>query len=859
MAEDDDRSEDLVRRIADGQPIDWSSLGDDAVNLHKLQALETLCRGFAGLHPARREEAQASSHAALFEWGHLQVMQRIGAGSSGEVYRAHDSVLDRAVALKLLKPSHLAPHAARAFIQEARMLARVRNRHVLAVHGADVHDGRVGMWSDLLDGDDLSEPGLAARMRDGDALLRIGAALSDALQAVHEAGLIHGDVKPANVMLDRGEHLVLMDFGAGREHSEQTNRENWVQGTPYLMAPELFTGGAPHAGVDVYALGALLYKLASGHYPVEARNVVELKHKLLHARPAALHTLRGDLHRDVCKLIHQMLSANPAQRPSASELVRRFAWIRGAPQRRNKRRLRNGIIASLLLGTLISSAGFYRASQAQRSAENAQQQAESLNTFLLDMLNSVSLLGKAREVRVADMLDLAAQNVPQQLFDRPSAQRAVHTALASAYMTLQLPDDAIAQFQLSLEALPVDTPAMRDEKMRIQVYMAKALQMTGEDARAVDLLNEILAQAVKDDPVHRRLTWLAHIRLAEIDRSAGRPQPTEARLQKLFADPLLATEAPDLLIDARRMQAENLLLQSRFTEAERLSRVTLNMLQRSEDSGFMDRLDVQSAIAKALVRQGKLGEAEALYRQLLQESHKLLGRYNSTYLYSLINLAGVLQDTGQLNEAMAHLQQAMELAQNTQGIEIMTTVGIGTNLANLKVSLGDLAGGETWMRRTLETSSQGLGEDHLQTLLLEYNLAELLNNSARHAQARQSAELTLQKTIRALGSEHLLVWLTLDNLAIALAGEGRMDAAIERHLQAVAGLERTQGEDNRYTLLALQHFTETLQTAGQKTDLKEQLESLWQRQARSLGNEHPDTLATRQRLDALTPPPSNAQ
>src|SRR5262249_48722819 len=149
-----------------------------------------------------------------------------------------------------------------------RTLARVRHRNVLSVLGAARHDGRVGMWTELVSGETLEES-LARRGRFGDTeAARVGIELCRAQAAVHAAGLIHRDVKTRNVMRAEGGRIVLMDFGSVTRWSplESADAEAFRVGTPLAMAPEQLSGAKLDPRADLYGLGVLLYRLVSGRY-----------------------------------------------------------------------------------------------------------------------------------------------------------------------------------------------------------------------------------------------------------------------------------------------------------------------------------------------------------------------------------------------------------------------------------------------------------------------------------------------------------------------------------------------------------------------------------------------------------------
>ena len=327
----------LAKAISDATPVNWETESRDhpaiASNLKGLRLIESVAevhRATTGTDPGRTTELSpdpgAARHRFLFQWGPLEVIERIGAGSFGEVYRAFDSRLQREVALKLRQSEATRDEeaSARRFLNEARRLALVRHPNVVTVHGVDIHDGRVGMWTDLVRGctleERLAEEGpLAAH----EAAL-IGLDLCRALAAVHAAGLIHGDLKAANVMREEGGRILLMDFGAATERlGQQPGAARIAFGTPLVTAPEVLRGEARGPAADLYSLGALLFHLVSGRYPVEATTADELIAKHGAGERVPLRELRPDLPAAFVQLIERALAHDPESRfPSAGALER---------------------------------------------------------------------------------------------------------------------------------------------------------------------------------------------------------------------------------------------------------------------------------------------------------------------------------------------------------------------------------------------------------------------------------------------------------------------------------------------------------------------------------------------------------
>lgn len=203
-------------------------------------------------------------------WGPFRLLERVGQGGFGEVYRAWDSSLEREVAVKLLsaKPGGQSmDEAFETIVREARSMARLRHPNIVTVYGVDRHGGRVGFWSDFVKGKTLTE-----LLRDqghfgARETALIGIELCRALGAVHAAGLLHRDIKAGNVMREAGGRILLLDFGLTQVPGHEP-----MGGTPAYMAPELFGGAPATIGTDVYALGVLLFHLLTGKYPVNGTN-----------------------------------------------------------------------------------------------------------------------------------------------------------------------------------------------------------------------------------------------------------------------------------------------------------------------------------------------------------------------------------------------------------------------------------------------------------------------------------------------------------------------------------------------------------------------------------------------------------
>jgi serine/threonine-protein kinase len=341
MSGDPRRIDALIESIADGNPVDWDALEASAANDSERRVLRhlRLVANVAEVHrtilsdPAPDDQPIGSSPAlmeigevgqAIPRWGHLLLLDKIGEGTFGEVYRARDPWLDREVALKLVKPGVSIPAA--RILHEAQTLARVRHPNVVMVHGADMHDGRVGLWMEFVRGRTVGQVLASQGPFSASEAALIGQELCRALAAVHRAGLVHRDIKSQNVMRESGGRLVLMDFGAGElVEGPQAARP---AGTPLYLAPEVLEGGQATVQADIYSLGVLLYHLATGTFPATGTSIEELR--LAHERGALrrLRDVRPELPDTFVAVVDKALDHNPSRRfASAGDMQHALARV----------------------------------------------------------------------------------------------------------------------------------------------------------------------------------------------------------------------------------------------------------------------------------------------------------------------------------------------------------------------------------------------------------------------------------------------------------------------------------------------------------------------------------------------------
>lgn len=253
--------------------------------------------------------------------GRYRLVGRLGHGGMGTVWRARDEVVDRDVAVKEPRvPDHLGERErANVYLRmqrEARAAARIDHPSVVTVHDVVMEDGKPWIVMELVRGQSLAD-----RLQEGTLdvreAARIGLAVLGALSAAHEAGVLHRDVKPDNVLLGRGDRVVLTDFGIAQVEGEQGLTETGAfVGSPEFIAPERVLGQRPGPESDLWSLGVVLYAAVEGVSPYRRSNTPATLQAVLSAEPQVPARGSGAFG----TLVMQLLRKDPAARPSTTEI-----------------------------------------------------------------------------------------------------------------------------------------------------------------------------------------------------------------------------------------------------------------------------------------------------------------------------------------------------------------------------------------------------------------------------------------------------------------------------------------------------------------------------------------------------------
>ena len=270
--------------------------------------------------------------------GHYSIIEKIGAGGMGEVYRAHDEHLDREVAIKVLPPGTLTDEASRKrFYNEAIALSRLNHPNIATVHDFDTQQGVDFLVMEYIPGITLSDK-LGARPLAEKEVVALGTQLAEGLSAAHEHGVIHRDLKPGNLRMTSDGRLKILDFGLAKRLCGQAAESTVTQslsetrtmaGTLPYMAPEQLLGREIDARTDIHAAGSVMYEMATGQRPFAEANGPELIAAILGKPLVAPKSLNSKLSSELGRIIEKCLEKESENRyQSAKERavdLRRFS------------------------------------------------------------------------------------------------------------------------------------------------------------------------------------------------------------------------------------------------------------------------------------------------------------------------------------------------------------------------------------------------------------------------------------------------------------------------------------------------------------------------------------------------------
>jgi eukaryotic-like serine/threonine-protein kinase len=265
---------------------------------------------------------------------HYKILHKLGEGGMGVVYKAHDTKLDRTVALKFLPPMITSSDETRErFIREAKTAAALNHPNICTIHAVDDYDGTQFIVMEYIDGITLRQRseiggrrsevrGQRSEVRSQrpgshnlETVLNYALQIAEALAEAHEKGIVHRDIKPENIMVDSKDRIKVMDFGLAKlKGSGNLTRSGTTVGTAKYMSPEQIQGEAIDARADIWSFGIVLYELITGHLPFQGEYESALMYQIINETPPSVRDYRPDVPDGLESILLRMLEKVPADR-----------------------------------------------------------------------------------------------------------------------------------------------------------------------------------------------------------------------------------------------------------------------------------------------------------------------------------------------------------------------------------------------------------------------------------------------------------------------------------------------------------------------------------------------------------------
>jgi serine/threonine protein kinase len=319
-------------RTLPGYRHDEEGAGDSGIS-----SQETI----GGISPQHQSSADESSYAFLsppVEAGDLgsleqyRVLELLGEGGMGLVFRALDPKLERTVALKVMRPqAAMVSNANRRFLREARAMAAITSDHVVTIYEVGEHNSIPFLAMEYLRGETVERRLRRSAVITLQEILRIGRETCMGLAAAHDSGLIHRDIKPGNLWLEAtADRVKILDFGlaCAARGDGQITQAGTVLGTPEYMSPEQVDGTDTDARSDLFSLGCVLYRMTTGAPPFKGRTTLAILQELAAGRAQPLHEMNPHVPLELSELVTQLLAKDRNERPrSAHEVGQRLGRL----------------------------------------------------------------------------------------------------------------------------------------------------------------------------------------------------------------------------------------------------------------------------------------------------------------------------------------------------------------------------------------------------------------------------------------------------------------------------------------------------------------------------------------------------
>ena len=747
-------------------------------------------------------EGRAPAAGVPARIGPYAVIRRLGHGGSGYVLLAEQTEpVHRKVAIKIVPYAAVNPEFAARFEFERRALERTEHPNIARILDAgQTADGLPYLVMDYVEGVPLGqycrEHKLGIRER-----IPLVLDVADAVQHAHQRGVIHRDLKPANILVSEVSGRPtprVLDFGIAKpiegafaSEGQTPATSGMPMGTPAYMAPEQTGGRAIDTRADVYAIGAVLYELASGRPPIDTKgDTIDALRRIRDEIPVPASRARsqnrdldddpvsGSFLADLDCILAKALDKRPEARyqtvAAMGEDLRRM--LRSEPieahpptirYRAVRFAQRNRVLAgTLAVGVLAVAVGLGGLTggliEARRQKREAALQFETqleINKFLTDDLLAATSPDQAgQNVSALDLLRRAALRVDERFATRPKIAASIHHTLGIAYSELGAYADAQTHLDKAVALRRTETGVDAPETMRTEIALASLLVRRDKLPEGVEALTRVIPRARlilgPDDPA----LYSAMNDLGVAYDSLGKPKQAVPLLQEALAGRvrILGEHDPQVLATTNNLA----LAYGTMGDAEQSLRLLINALHIAE------------------------GLAEP-------PTFTILGLNN--------NIGATYQDLHKDKEALPYLQRAAELATKILGPQSPDTLTIQLNLAGVEANRGDPLKAAELFDTVVQARTKSVGASASDTLAARYGYFNALRIAKQWDRAVPGFAALYSDASRSLGDEHWLTLQTRATYARTLYESGKAEEALPIAEEAAARFLASQGAENDRT------------------------------------------------------------
>jgi tetratricopeptide (TPR) repeat protein/predicted Ser/Thr protein kinase len=821
--------------------------------------------------------------------GRYVVLSMLGAGAMGMVLSAYDPELDRKVALKLLKARAGSQDAAQARLRrEAQALAKLDHPNVVGVHDVGVHEGQLFVGMEFVEGQTLGEWMAVpqdGRPRPWAEVVRVFAEAGRGLAAAHEAGLVHRDFKPDNVMLGADGRVRVMDFGLARGHADKEAPSDKMTGTPAYMSLEQFEGKEVDARSDQFGFCVALYEALYGERPFAGTTVGQLVHEVMNSLireppkgskvPLWLRkvVLRGlstnkDARWASMTALLDALADDPAIRRRkwwtitiATSVVAVGGWGIWHVLRQDAQTCagmegklegvwddeRRAAVQVAIEGTQLS----YATDTWKLLEKQLDQYTQQWVTARVDACEAThrgEQSGELLDLRMA-CLDERLSHVRATVKVLAAADETVVSKAVTAVATLPSLERCADVNALTAKLPPPEDPevARRVEQLDERLIQIDALSRAGKYAEALDAIEPVVheAQTLGYEPllIHARLLE-AHLqaRTANFEQSAA----TFEQAYKGAVGLRMADEAAEASRRLVYVVGDQL---ARYEDGRQWAKHAEPLARAAgtaeAEAGYLDSLGTM------WFKEGKYESARDYLERALAIQEQALGAEHIELAVILSNLAGVSWSEGKYAEAHRHLERALAIQEQALGAGHPEVANSLSNLGVLAKSEGKFDQARGYYERALAIWETSLGPEHPDVAYGLANLAGVVHAEGKHEEARRHYERALLLWERALGPDHPHVAYSLNGLGAVAQSLGQYEEARGYLERALAIKQKTLGAEHPEVAYSLSNLGGVMRTEGKLDEARDYFEQALAIREKALGPDHPDVASSLDNLGSL--------